>query len=106
MMRLINASNRRALDRLLARDGRADRAFERRVARIVSRVREGGDTALVRFARRFDHVSPPLEVTRDEMSAAAASVPADVRRAIRRAAANIARVAFRQIPRHWDLEVS
>ncbi len=33
-------------------------------------------------------------------------VPLDVRRAIERAARNIARVAFRQIPRHWDIRVS
>ena len=32
-------------------------------------------------------------------------MPADVRRAIRQAARHIARVAFRQIPKHWDLEV-
>jgi len=33
-------------------------------------------------------------------------VPADVRRAIGQAARNIARVAFRQIPGHWNLEVT
>jgi histidinol dehydrogenase len=105
-VKIITSSNRRALDRVLARNGRADRAFERRVAAIVGRVRDGGDAALVRFARRFDRVSPPFEVSRDEMRAAAASVPQEVRRAIHRAAANIARVAFRQIPKHWDLDVT
>ncbi len=105
-MKIIDSSNRRALDRVLARDNRADRAFERRVAAIVAGVRDGGDSALVRFARRFDRVSPPLEVTRDEMHAAAASLPVDVRSAIRRAAGNIARVAFRQLPKHWDLDVA
>src|SRR5580765_889416 len=105
-VKIIDASNRRALERVLARDRREDRAFERRVAAIVTRVRDEGDPALVRFARRFDRVSPPLEITRDEMRAAAATVPLAVRRAIKRAAANIARVAFRQIPKHWDLDVS
>ena len=61
--------------------------------------------ALLRFARRFDDVRPPIEVGDDEMREQAARVPADVRRAIRQAARNIARVAFRQIPKHWDLEV-
>ena len=105
-MKIITSSNRSALDRVLARDERADRAFERRVAAIVSRVRDDGDAALVRFARRFDRVSPPFEVSRHEMRAAAATVSQEVRRAIQRAAANIARVAFRQIPKHWDLDVT
>jgi histidinol dehydrogenase len=87
-------------------DRDADRAFDRRVKAIVARVRGDGDTALLGFARRFDGVSPPIEVSRDEMRAAAARVPDDVRRAIRRAAGHIARVAVRQIPKHWDLEVA
>src|SRR5207253_8110366 len=41
-----------------------------------------------------------------EMRANAALVAPDVRRAIRQAARNVARVAFRQIPRHWDFEVA
>jgi len=105
-VKIITSSNRSALDRVLARDERADRAFERRVAAIVSRVRDDGDAALVRFARRFDRVSPPFEVSRHEMRAAAATVSQEVRRAIQRAAANIALVAFRQIPKHWDLDVT
>jgi histidinol dehydrogenase len=40
------------------------------------------------------------------MAAAAATVSAEVRRALGQAAKNIARVAFRQIPKHWDLEVT
>src|SRR6202011_3776132 len=83
----------------------ADRAFGRRVKAIVNRVRKEGDRALLRFARRFDGVSPPIEVAPEEMRAAAARVPGDVRRAIRGAAGHIARVAFRQIPKHWNLEV-
>jgi histidinol dehydrogenase len=104
-MRIIEAANREALERVLARDRAADRSFERRVAEIVDRVRVGGDRALLGFAKRFDGVKPPLEISRDEMISAAATVPADVRRAIRQAVRNIARVAFRQIPKHWDLEV-
>jgi histidinol dehydrogenase len=104
-MRIIEAANRPALSRVLARHRAADRSFERRVAEIVDRVRVGGDRALLGFAKRFDLVKPPLEISRDEMTAAAATVPADVRRAIRQAARNIARVAFKQIPKHWDVEV-
>ncbi len=104
-MHIIEAGNRRALSGVLSRDRSSDRSFERRVASIVERVRKDGDAALLGFARRFDGSTPPLEVSRDEMEAAAATVPADVRRAIRQAAKNIARVAFRQIPKGWELEV-
>ena len=104
-IRVIDARDARSLERLIHRDAVADRAFERRVRAIVDRVRASGDRALLGFAKRFDGVRPPLEVTPDEMRAAARQVDPAVRRAIHRAAENIARVAFRQIPRHWDLDV-
>jgi len=105
-MKLIESRNRRALERVLARNASADRAFERRVATIVERVRRRGDRALLDFAKRFDGAAPPLDMSRDEMKRAAATIPSDVRTAIKRAANNIARVAFRQIPKHWDIEVT
>ncbi len=104
-MLIINASNVKALNRLLAVDRASDPAFGRRVAAIVGKVRAGGDRALERFARRFDGVDPPLEIPRDEMRRGAAAVPADVRRAIRQAARNIARVASRQVPKGWTVTV-
>src|SRR5687768_11094031 len=106
MLQIIDATSRRALEQFLARDRGPDRAFERRVTAIVERVRAGGDTALLGYARRFDGVRPPLEVSVEEMRAAAAGIPADVRRAIRQAARHIARVATRQIPRGWAVEVA
>jgi histidinol dehydrogenase len=105
-MQIIEARNTRALNRVLARGRATDRALERRVANIVEAVRRGGDAALVRFAKKFDHVAPPIEVSFAELRNGAAMVPLDVRRAIERAARNIARVAFRQIPKHWDISVS
>jgi histidinol dehydrogenase len=105
-VRIIDARNRRALNRVLARGRSEDPALERRVGAIVAAVRRDGDAALLRFARKFDGMAPPLEVSRAEMINAAALVPLDVRRAIERAARNIARVAFRQIPKHWDIRVS
>jgi histidinol dehydrogenase len=104
-VRIIEAHNRRQLDALLKRDAKADAAFDTRVRRIVSAVRRGGDRALARFAERFDNATEPLEVSQAEMRDYAALVPADVRRAIKTAARNIARVAFRQIPKHWDFAV-
>jgi histidinol dehydrogenase len=105
-LNVLDASDTRAIDRLLAPAGGDDRAFERRVQRIVDEVRTSGDRALARFARRFDHVSGPIEVTAEGMRDGAARVDPAVRRAIKQAAANIAAVAFRQIPKHFDFEVA
>ncbi|MBI3401094.1 MAG: histidinol dehydrogenase [Acidobacteria bacterium] len=99
-------SDARAVNRLLTPAAREDRAFTRQVQRIVHGVKAEGDRALLRFARRFDGLAAPMEVSADEMRDGAARVDPAVTRAIRRAAANIARVAFRQIPKHWDLEVT
>jgi histidinol dehydrogenase len=106
VMRIVEASDKRAIGRLLAPAGGDDRAFERRVLAIVCAVRDQGDRALTRFARRFDRVSGPIEVTAKEMRDGAARVEPAVRRAITRAADNIAAVAFQQIPKHFDIEVA
>ena len=105
-LRIIDADNERAIARLLATTSGDDRAFERRVQTIVDGVRTGGDRALARFAKRFDDVSGPIEVTAAEMRAGAARAEPAVRRAIRNAAASIAKVAARQIPKHFDVEVT
>ena len=105
VLKIINASDTGAIARLLTPADRDDRAFDRRVQAIVEGVRTGGDAALARYAKKFDGLALPLEVSRDEMEAGAAQVAPAVRRAIARAARHIARVAFRQIPRHFDFDV-
>jgi len=104
-IRIVSAANRATLDRLLARRGHEDGTLLRRVRAIVDRVRSDGDRALLRFARTFDGVEPPLEVTPEEMREQAGRVAPDVRRAIRQAARHIGRVASQQMPQHWDLNV-
>ena len=104
-MKIVDAKNRRALDQVFARDRSADRAFTRRVATIVDRVRRDGDRALLQFARRFDDVRPPIEVSQKEMLAEAERVPLAVRRAVQRAARNIAKVAARQVPKSFSVTV-
>ena len=105
-MKIIEARNTRAVDRLIAPATGDDRALERRVQTIVDAVRTGGDRALTQFAARFDRLTGSIEVTPKEMRAGAARVDPAVRRAIARAAANIATVAARQIPKHFDVEVT
>jgi histidinol dehydrogenase len=105
-MRVLESRNGRALATLFERETVRDRAFERRVATIVDRVRREGDAALLRFARRFDGLAEPIEVSAAEMRAAADRVAPDVRRALRRATRHIARVASRQIPKHFDVTIA
>ncbi|MEQ1729504.1 MAG: histidinol dehydrogenase [Vicinamibacterales bacterium] len=104
-MKIIESTNKRAIEQLFAKKESTDRVFERKVAAIVQKVRTGGDKALLRFAKQFDNLALPIEVSREEMEAEAAKLPVDVRLAIKNAAKNIARVAAKQIPKHFDIEV-
>jgi histidinol dehydrogenase len=106
MIRIVDSCNRRAVRALLAPERARDAATERRVAAIVSAVRRDGDRALLRYARKFDSLDGPIEITADEMRAAAATVPRTVRAAIRAAARNIRTVARRQVPRGWRARVA
>jgi len=106
MLRIVDSKNRRAVQALLAPERVRDAATDRRVAAIVGDVRKGGDAALRRYARRFDRLDGPIEVTATEMRRAAASVPRQVRTAIRDAARNIRTVARRQVPRGWRVRVA
>jgi len=69
-------------------------------------VRRDGDRALLRYARKFDPLEGPLEVSADEMRETAAAVPRAVRAALRAAARNIRTVARRQVPRGWRTRVA
>jgi len=106
LLRIIDAGDTVALDRLLTRSRGRDRALDQRVRAIVDRVRDQGDAALEGFARRFDRVTGPLEVSSEEMRDGAAQVAPDVRRAIRQAARAIALVARRQLPRSTRIAVA
>ena len=105
-MKIVESTNRRAIDALLAPERTRDAATERKVAAIVSAVRRGGDAALRRYAAKFDGQDGPLEISAEEMRSAAATVPAPVRRAIRAAARHIRTVAQRQVPRGWRTRVA
>ncbi|MDP9321997.1 MAG: histidinol dehydrogenase, partial [Acidobacteriota bacterium] len=97
--RIVESTNERAVAALLDRRVRRDGALDRRVSRIVERVRRDGDRAVAAYARQFDRLSEPIEVTSAEIRTAARRVPREVQRAIAMAARNIRRVAGRQVPR-------
>jgi histidinol dehydrogenase len=102
-MIIIDSTNTRAVTALLERRPGRDPRLQRRVARIVDRVRRDGDSALVAYARRFDGLDGAMEVPREVMAAAARSLDPALGRAMVLAARHIRRVARRQIPRGWTM---
>ena len=106
MLKIVESTNRRAVRALLAPERTRDGATERRVAKIVDDVRRDRARALVKYARKFDDLREPIEVTGAEMRRSAARVPRDVRAAIAAAARNIRRVARRQVPKAWREQVA
>lgn len=97
-MRILTSSDARAVGHLIDHRARRDPSIERRAAAILADVRKGGDRAVLAYARRFDGLSGPMELSAEAISAGAAQVPARVRRALRQAARNIRAVARTQVP--------
>lgn len=102
-MKIIFSRNSKAVDRLLQPVGGDDRATAASVAAIVSAVRRQGDTALLRYARKFDKLDGPIEISKSEIEEGAARVPPKIRAAIAAAAKNIQKVARRQRPQGWRI---
>src|SRR4051794_14544624 len=103
MIRIIASTDVDAVSALLDRRPGRDPRLEARVARIVARVRQGGDAALRAFARRFDQLTGEFEVAPAEIERGARDTPPEVREAIRLSARHIRRVARKQIPRAWTV---
>src|SRR5690606_31664282 len=94
------------LRRLLAYDASQDESIERATAEILECVRQEGDTALLEYTRRFDHVEADsvaaLEIDRDEWHAALDALPADQRTALETAADRIRRYHEHQVAQSWS----
>jgi len=74
------------------------------VQRMIADVRKEGDAAVVRYARQFDAPDMDIErmvVTRSEMKAADRQVDRSFKRALDRAADQIAAFHRRQLPNSW-----
>jgi len=94
------------LGRLLDRAPTGDPSLASSVAALIADVRARGDAALLEMAERFDKVRlDALEVPRSAWERALASLDADVRRALERAADNIRRFHAAQIPADVALDV-
>ncbi|MBI3001846.1 MAG: histidinol dehydrogenase [Deltaproteobacteria bacterium] len=92
------------LRKILERRGSREGKVAKQVEEIVRRVRNEGDRALLRYARRFDGIhfgTAAIEVSRREIDQAVRAVPRRDLRALRLAAKRIAAFHRRQLDRSW-----
>lgn len=106
-MRILKLTPATEAQLMRAREGQ-DRAAHRVAAKIVADVKRRGDAALDDWSRKLDGLSlrrDGLWVTRSEMAAARKRLPAEFLRALDHAVRNLRRVAEKQLPHEWSLEV-
>ena len=106
-MRIAKLSNK-TVEQLEAGRQRRDRDAERVAARILSDVARRGDRAVAAWAAKLDsaRMAPGgFWISGKELEESGCRAPAALVRAIREAAGNIRRVAQRQMPRPWSIEV-
>lgn len=103
LIRIFSGKSAAAMVRKIATRGTQLESLEPQVARTIRDVRRNGDSALRRYAERWDHLTPnqSLRVPEPELTAAAASISPELRRALEQAAANIRRFAQWQMPRSF-----
>mgnify|MGYP001315644002 FL=1 len=100
-MKITSSSNTSVRRHLVDRKKAVDPNIDRQVAKIVDDVRRRGDRALIDYARRFDDLTEPVEVSAREIRRGAAETPSVVRTALRKSAIHIRRIAKLQVPRQW-----
>src|SRR5215813_291614 len=102
-MRLITSKRGAAVLKRLANRGALDLArAEKTTARIVADVRKKGDSALLRYGRKFDGLSSKtFRVTQSQIDESWQQVAPEFRVALETAAENIRRFAEWQKPQEW-----
>jgi histidinol dehydrogenase len=94
--------------KLLAARVSHDHEAQTVAAQIVADVRKRGDSALLAWARKLDDTdlsTKNLWISQKEIRSAQRNVSPDFLHAIRQAARNIRRIAEKQLPHPWSLEV-
>ncbi len=106
-MRILKLTS--AFEKLLLRSRHErDREAERIAAGIIADVRKRGDRALAAWAKKLDGIDllrTGVWISRREINAARKHVSPEFLRAVRHAVKNIRRVAEKQLPRAWSLNV-
>jgi histidinol dehydrogenase len=85
-----------------------DAEAERIASEIIASVRKRGDAPLTAWVKKLDGIDlrrESLWIARNEIHAARKQVSRDVLRALEHAARNVRRVAEKQLPKPWTLEV-
>lgn len=94
------------LRQLLAYESSQDDAIEHACKEILQGIQQHGDTALLDYTHRFDHLQAgsvaELEITRDELQAALNSLPSEQRSALEAAAGRIRLYHERQRTADWS----
>jgi len=104
ILKLTPAVEKKLLAARIAHDEEAQSV----AARIVADVRKRGDTALLAWTKELDSAdlrARDLWISQKEIRSAQRHVSPNFLRAIRQAARNIRRVAEKQLPRPWTIEV-
>ena len=94
--------------RLLAARERRDVQAEKVAAKIIADVRRRGDAALFSWTKKLDGINLArggMWVSPREIEEAQKSVNANFLRAVKHAIANVRKVAEKQLPRNWSMEV-
>jgi histidinol dehydrogenase len=94
--------------RLLAGREHRDVQAEKVASKIIGDVRQGGDAALFSWTKKLDGIDLSHEgiwVSRHEIAEAQKNVSTDFLRAVKHAIANVRKVAEKQLPRDWSIEV-
>jgi len=104
ILKLTGAVEKRLLDARERRDVEAEKV----AAKIIADVQRRGDAALFSWAKKLDGINLARHrvwISQREIEAAQKSVSADFLRAVKHAMANVRRVAEKQLPRNWSMEV-
>jgi histidinol dehydrogenase len=94
--------------RLLVARERRDVQAEKVVAKIIADIRRRGDAALSYWTQKLDSIDLARQgmwVSPREIEESQKSVSADFLRAVKHAIANVRKVAEKQLPRGWSIEV-
>ena len=94
--------------RLLAARERRDVQGERVAGKIIADVRRRGDAALFFWTKKLDGIDLArrgMWVSQREIEEGRQNVSADFERAVKHAIANVRKVAEKQLPRNWSMEM-
>lgn len=102
MLRIVFSRDRKALDELFQRRSRRMDEAEAAVAPILEDVRQGGDRALLRYARKLDGLAGGgVRIAAEKLRAAERALPPGFLRSVDTASQRIRRFAEMQMPASW-----